>query len=75
MEEMLAMLLGVIPESSVLTPYVRQDKLLIPVYFHRVVTNDDYSYLSDLSRLFEITFVVAQEVSKSNMSIRRIECY
>lgn len=75
MDEMLATLLGVIPECSILTPYVRKDKLFIPMYFHRAVNAEDYMYLRDISKVFGITFVVASGESKSNVSIRRIECY
>lgn len=75
MDEMLVALLGAIPECSVLTPYVRKDKLFIPIYFHRAVKVEDYKYLSDISGIFGITFIVAMEELKNNVSIRRIECY
>ena len=75
MGEMLAALLSAIPECSVLTPYVRKDKLFIPIYFHRVVNTEDYKYLSDISGIFGITFIVAQEELRNNVSIRRIECF
>ena len=75
MDEMLATLLGVIPECSILTPYVRKNKLFIPMYFHRTVKAEDYTYLCDISKIFGITFIVARGESKSNVSIRRIECY
>lgn len=75
MDEMLATLLGVIPECSILTPYVRKDKLFIPMYFHRAVHREDYTYLCDISKVFGITFIVAMAESKNNVSIRRIECY
>lgn len=75
MDEMLAALLAAIPECSVLTPYERKDKLFIPIYFHRVVNTEDYKYLSDISGIFGITFIVAQEELKNNVSIRRIECF
>ena len=75
MDEMLVALLAAIPECSVLTPYVRKNKLSIPIYFHRVVNTEDYKYLSDISRIFGITFIVAKEELKNNVSIRRIECF
>ena len=75
MDEMLVALLAAIPECSVLTPYVRKDSLFIPTYFHRVVNTEDYKYLSDISRIFGITFIVAKEELKNNVSIRRIECF
>ena len=75
MDEMLSTLLGAIPECSVLTPYVRKDKLFIPTYFHRAVMAEDYKYLSDISGIFGITFIVATEELKNNVSIRRIECF
>lgn len=75
MEEMLVALLAAIPECSVLTPYVRKDKLFIPIYFHRSVKAEDYKYLSDISGIFGITFIVAKEELKNNVSIRRIECF
>lgn len=75
MDEMLATLLSAIPGCSVLTPYVRKDKLFIPIYFHREVKTEDCEYLSDISRIFGIIFIVAKEELKNNVSIRRIECF
>ena len=75
MDEMLATLLGVIPECSILTPYVRKNKLFIPMYFHREVRTEDYTYLRDISKVFDIAFIVTRAESKSSISIRRIECY